>query len=389
LFVFNSVCRILETIITSIVIFMSGFTWQRAVIKIGSALIAPDGLHCSGQYLLSIARFITASREAGKEVILVSSGSVAAGRSIINISHKASIAEKQAMAAVGQMQMMANWSRFFDFPCAQMLLTSDDLHDRTRYVNIKNTLRELLQHQALPIVNENDTVAVKELKVGDNDNLAAYTALVAAADTLIICSDIDGLYTADPRKDPTATLIPTVDNIDDYIYGIAGDAGTTVGTGGMRTKIEAADKCAQSGIQTLIVNGRNGHVFDDLLDGKVTGTLFSAHRSPKKARRLWLQHTLKTRGHIEVDIGAQNALEQHGASLLPSGVIQVRGRFEAGDAVEICVKGKSFAKGLALYNAQDLNLIMGHNSHEISSVLGFNSGEVVVHRDDMVLLQDH
>lgn len=366
---------------------MSGFSWQRAVIKIGSALIAPDGQQCSGRYILPIARFITSAREAGKEVILVSSGSVAAGRAKVPIQHPASISEKQAMAAIGQMYMMANWQRFFDFPCAQVLLTYDDLHDRTRYVNIKNTIRELLNHQALPVVNENDTVAVNELKVGDNDNLAAYTALVAGADTLIICSDIDGLYTADPRKDTTATLIPVVEEITAHTYSIAGGAGTSVGTGGMRTKIEAADKCARSGIQTLIVNGRNGHVFDELQEGNIPGTLFKAKQSPKTARRLWLEHTLKTRGKIFVDHGAERALVSKGASLLPSGITEVSGHFESGDAIEIVSQDKSLAKGLALYSAQELKMIKGEKSQRIRDILGYDNGEVVVHRDDLVLLK--
>ncbi|HAU93261.1 MAG TPA: glutamate 5-kinase [Alteromonas sp.] len=366
---------------------MSTFSWQRAVIKIGSALIAPDGQRCSGRYLLPIARFINASREAGKEVILVSSGSVAAGRAKIPVNHVASIAEKQAMAAIGQIDMMANWQRFFDFPCAQVLLTYDDLHDRTRYVNIKNTIRELLNHQALPIVNENDTVAVNELKVGDNDNLAAYTALVAGADTLIICSDIDGLYSADPRKNPDATLIPEVENITPDIYAIAGGAGTSVGTGGMRTKIEAADKCTRSGIQTLIVNGRNGTVFDALHEGQLPGTLFKAQQSQKTARRLWLEHTLKTRGRVEVDEGAKKALVNKGASLLPSGVIEVSGHFSPGDAIEIHCGKQVLGKGIALYGAQELRQIKGAKSAQINTILGYDSGEVIVHRDDLVLFK--
>ncbi|QJR80898.1 glutamate 5-kinase [Alteromonas pelagimontana] len=365
---------------------MNNFSWQRAVIKVGSALIAPEGNQCSARYLLPIARFITASREAGKEIIVVSSGSVAAGRSKIPIHHPASIAEKQAMAAIGQTQMMANWQRFFDFPCAQVLLTADDLHDRTRYVNIKNTLRELLLHQALPIVNENDTVAVNELKVGDNDNLGAYTALVAHADTLIICSDIDGLYTADPRKHSDATLIPKVSEITPAIYGLAGGAGTAMGTGGMRTKIEAADKCTKSGIQTLIVNGRNGQVFDALAEGRSVGTLFTATQSSKRARRLWLAHTLKTRGIINVDAGAKQAIVDRGASLLPSGIVTVSGGFSAGDAVEVRCNNIPVAKGLALYDEKDLVQIKGLKSHQIGETLGYDSGEVVIHRDDLVLL---
>ena len=368
------------------VIFMSNFTWQRAVVKVGSALIAPDGLHVSAKYLLPLARFITESRAAGKEVIVVSSGSIAAGRGRVTINHPASIAEKQAMAAIGQMQMMANWQRFFDCPCAQILVTADDLRDRTRYVNIKNTLRELLKHEALPIVNENDTVAVAELKVGDNDNLGAYTALVAQADTLIMCSDIDGLYTADPRKDASATLIPVVDSITPDIYALAGGAGTSMGTGGMRTKIEAADKCTHSGIQTLIVNGRDGKVFDALLKGQCPGTLFTARQSSQTARSLWLTHTLKTRGVIDIDAGARRAITDRGASLLPSGVTGISGKFVAGDAVELHCDWKALAKGLALYDAKDLAQIKGQKSNQIRHILGYDYGEVIVHRDDLVLL---
>ncbi|MAI36411.1 MAG: glutamate 5-kinase [Pseudomonadota bacterium] len=372
---------------------MNSFSWQRAVVKVGSALIAPDGRECSGRYLLALARFITASREQGKEIILVSSGSVAAGRNKVSsgangvvLRNTPSIAEKQAMAAIGQNIMMANWQRFFDFPCAQVLLTADDLRDRTRYVNIKNTLREIINHHALPIVNENDTVAVNELKVGDNDNLGAYTALVAQADTLIICSDIDGLYTSDPRKNKDATLIPVVESIDSTIYGLAGGAGTSVGTGGMRTKIEAADKCINSGIQTLIVNGRHGETFDALLAGKVPGTLFKAMRTPSNARRLWLTHTLKTAGRIIIDKGAKVALIEQGASLLPSGIAGIEGNFAQGEAVEIVCENQAVAKGLSLYNAKDLILIKGKKSKDIASVLGYETTNVAVHRDDMVLL---
>lgn len=365
---------------------MNSFHWQRAVLKVGSALIAPQGNACEARYLLPLARFITASREAGKEVIVVSSGSVAAGRRSVPLTHPPSIAEKQAMAAIGQTQMMANWQRFFDAPCAQVLLTADDLHDRTRYVNIKNTLRELLKHGALPVVNENDTVAVNELKVGDNDNLAAYTALVAEADTLIICSDIDGLYTADPRKHADATLIPEVRHIDESVYARAGGAGSAVGTGGMRTKIEAAQKCTHSGIQTLIVNGRRGQTFDALLDGTCPGTLFHATQPRGNARRLWLTHTLRTRGVITVDEGARDALVMRGASLLPSGICAVRGQFRCGDAVEIHCQDSPIAKGLCLYSDAELTQIQGMKSQQIRDTLGYASSEVVVHRDDLVLL---
>jgi glutamate 5-kinase len=365
---------------------MSQFEWQRAVIKVGSTLIAPDGNRCSERFVLPIANFIKASRKLGKEVILVSSGSVAAGRGKIAHKHVPSIAEKQAMAAIGQMQMMANWAGLFDFDCAQILLTADDLHNRTRYVNIKNTLRELLNNHALPIVNENDTVAVNELKVGDNDNLAAYTALVAQADTLIICSDIDGLYDSDPRKNPAATLIREVDEISEKIHQLAGGAGSAVGTGGMQTKLQAAETCAKSGIQSLIINGRDAAVFDQLLQGNIPGTLFRPAKTRDNARSQWLKHTLKSSGEIHIDVGARSALLNRGASLLPSGIVAVLGDFKQGDAVEITSEGQTIAKGLTLYSAADLLMIKGMRSDKIQLSLGYSFGEAAVHRDDMVLL---
>lgn len=364
----------------------ASFQWQRAVVKVGSALIAPEGHQCSAQYLLAIARFITESRAQGKQVIIVSSGSVAAGRSSVPTHHAPSIAEKQAMAAIGQTRMMANWARFFDSACAQILLTYDDLRHRARYVNIQNTLRELLLHDAIPIINENDSVAVNELKVGDNDNLGAYAALVAQADTLIICSDIDGLYTADPRKDKSATLIPVVDQVTKDIHQLAGGAGSSVGTGGMKTKLQAAEKCTQSGIQTLIINGRNGAVFDNLLAGKVQGTLFRSQQTQANARSLWLQHTLKTAGAVVVDVGAKNAIVERGASLLPSGIVGISGQFQVGEAVHIVFQDQVIAKGLSLYSAQDLNAIKGLKSEKIETTIGYSYGEAAIHRDDLVLI---
>jgi glutamate 5-kinase len=360
--------------------------WKRAVIKVGSSLVAPSDNQCSQEYLRHIAQFISASRKQGKEVILVSSGSVAAGKGKITFKHRPSIAEKQAMAAIGQTQMMANWTSLFDFDCAQILLTSDDLHNRTRYVNIKNTLRELLKNNALPIVNENDTVAIDELKVGDNDNLAAYTALVAEADTLIICSDIDGLYDADPRRNTTAKLIPEVNIIDESIYQLAGGAGSDVGTGGMQTKIQAAQKCVDSGIQTLIVNGRDPSVFEKLAKGQSPGTIFKPDKSLDNARDNWLRHTLKIKGTIDIDHGAQQALLEKGASLLPSGIIKVSGQFLSGEAVNITYDNYAIAKGIVLYSATDLTAIKGLNSQKIEATLGYSLGEAAIHRNDLVLL---
>ncbi|MBD3585767.1 glutamate 5-kinase [Salinimonas sp. HHU 13199] len=365
---------------------MNRLSWQRAVIKVGSALIAPEGRGCNPKLLQPLAQFVMRSQQAGKDVIIVSSGSVAAGRQQVPVTHRPTIAEKQAMAAIGQTQMMACWQQLFDRPCAQLLLTAGDLHDRTRYVNIKNTINQLLKHGAVPIINENDTVAVDELKVGDNDNLAAYTALVAQADTLIICSDVDGLYTADPRKNPAATRLDKIFRIDEKIMRLAGGAGSAVGTGGMLTKLQAAQTCMGSGIQTCIINGHHKSAFDALIKGKLDGSLFCPSQAPVHARKLWLQHTLKSRGSLVVDAGAMAAVKGRGASLLAKGIVGVEGKFRVGDAVTIACDNTFFAKGLVNYSSDDLLTLKGSKSSDFEQLLGFTRGPEIVHRDDLILL---
>jgi glutamate 5-kinase len=367
--------------------------WRRAVIKIGSGLIAPDGKKTSTKYLLPIAGFVIASKSQNKEIILVSSGAVASGLSTqprMLKSTNRTIPEKQALAAIGQPMLMANWSRFFDFPCAQLLLSYDDVHNRKRFVNAKNTLRQLLRLGCLPIVNENDTVAVEELKVGDNDNLAAYVAMLAEADLLIICSDIDGLYNADPRQHRRAQLLPVVEKIDAFIHSLAGDSRNPIATGGMRTKIEAAQKATARGINTIIINGASRQVFDSLLQGELVGTLFKRAANPMTAKKHWMLHALATEGQVLVDAGAARALQQHGASLLPSGIIGIEGNFKKGDAVRIAVQQSKtctvFAKGISQYDARDLIKIMGKKSSQIKTTLGYITTEEVVRRDDLVLL---
>ena len=363
--------------------------FNRVVIKVGSALIAPEGKGCSGKYLLAIARFITECHQAGKEVILVSSGSVAAGRQLIHHgSPNPSIVTKQAMASVGQMKMMANWQRFFDAPCSQLLITHGDLRDRQRYINIKNTLRILLENNVLPIVNENDTVATEELKVGDNDNLAALVALVCEADCLIILSDIDGLYDQDPRTNPNATLLPEVAKITEQIYAMAGCTSNVIATGGMKTKIQAAEKATENGIDTFIVNGHRSEVFERLLKGENPGTRFIASQAAIKAKKHWLKHTLTSCGQVRVDQGAVNALLSKGASLLPSGIKSVQGEFSAGASIDIIddKTGQIMAKGICQYGERDLDTIKGLKTDKIENVLGYCSSKVVVHRDDMVVI---
>jgi len=364
--------------------------FNRAVIKVGSALISPENKGCSGKYLLAIARFVSDCQKAGKEIILVSSGSVAAGRQFIKHgSPIPSIPSKQAMASVGQMQMMANWQRFFDVPCSQLLITHGDLKDRQRYTSIKNTLRVLLKNGIIPIVNENDTVATDELKVGDNDNLAALVALVSEADSLFILSDINGVYDEDPRINPNANLLPEINEITPEIYAMAGITKNVIATGGMKTKIQAAEKAVENGIETYILNGSDSSIFDKLLKGENPGTRFKPEQTPTKARKHWLKHTLKSSGQIKLDIGAVNAIVNKGASLLPSGVTKVIGNFEAGESVDIfdAQSNNVIAKGICQYSNRDLIRIKGCNSDDILDLLGFCPSKVIIHRDDLVFLK--
>ena len=362
--------------------------WTRAVVKVGSALVAPGGRGCSTEHLLAIARFVAESRLAGKEVVLVSSGAVAAGRAVQPASgRRQTIPEKQALAAIGQPLLMAHWSRLFDAPCAQVLLIYDDLIHRTRYVNARNTLRELLSRGALPIVNENDTVAVDELRVGDNDNLAAHVAVLVEADLLVICTDIDGLYDADPRRSPGARFVPVVERVDGAVHAMAGGANEPSATGGMRTKIQAAEKATARGIDTVLVNGTEGARLDALARGTLHGTLFRAQDPPLPARKHWLLHATPTAGRVTVDAGAAAAIGQRGASLLPSGVVGVEGEFHRGDAVEVAGEGGGvLARGIVQYDVRELRRIQGRQNHEVEGVLGYAPpSAVVVHRDDLVL----
>lgn len=366
-----------------------GLNWQRIVIKVGSALIAPNGKEVSHQYVQPIAKFISELKSLGKEVVLVSSGSVAAGRGLID-SHQqgTTIAEKQAMAAVGQAKMMTNWQSCFEFPCAQLLITQEDLKDRRRYVNIKNTVRELLANDALPIINENDTVATDELKVGDNDNLAALVALVCEADALFICSDIDGLFDSDPNKNPSAKLISDIAEITPAVYKLAGGTTNKIATGGMLTKLQAAEKATGNGIDTYIINGKKSDVFRNILSGNPVGTWFKPLALKHNAKKQWLKHTLKAAGSLQIDQGAEAALYEAGASLLAKGITAVDGNFARGDALDIVYNNTVLARGLSQYSSAELIQIAGKESKTFETILGFKHKNEVIHRDDLVLLKE-
>lgn len=366
--------------------------WRRAVLKVGSSLLAADGGGLSPRFALGLAQFVSASQAAGREVVIVSSGAVAAGRAILPRVEEAgaAIAARQALAALGQAQLIGLWQRFFERPVAQVLLTHDDLRNRRRYLNARATLNELLRLGALPVVNENDTVSVDELKLGDNDNLAAIVAALIDAEVLFIATDIDGLFDANPRTHPLANLVPEVSELTPEVLAMASGSGSEVGTGGMRTKLEAAAKAGAAGIDTILFNGRRADVVRALGQDRLEGTRIRAARSRIAARKYWLRHAPVEPGAIVVDAGAAAALVQKGASLLPGGIVAADGDFRRGDMVEVVLRDEDgerrVARGISQYSAIDVRRIARRHSREIEAVLGYNYGGNVIHRDDLVLL---
>ena len=361
--------------------------WRRAVLKVGSSLLTTATGALTGEHAKALAAFVDRSRESGREVIIVSSGAVAAGRGLAAPQSGAGLAGRQALAALGQTRLMALWQGFFSVPVAQVLLTHDDLRHRRRYLNARSTLRELLALGAIPVINENDTVAVDELKLGDNDNLAAIVAALVDADVLFIASDVGGLYTANPRVDPHARPVDDVPAVTPEHLASAGSAGTAAGTGGMRTKLEAAGKAAAAGIETVVFDGRDAACLTRLAAGVLTGTRLRAPRNRLAARKYWLRHA-PVAGRILVDGGAAEALRLRGASLLPGGVTGAEGDFARGDVIEIGDGHRVFARGIAQYAAGDIRRIARRHTRDIDSVLGYSYGENVVHRDDLVVLPD-
>jgi glutamate 5-kinase len=364
---------------------------QRLVVKVGSSLIAkPESGRPNLHWMAGLAKDVAALRGAGKEVCIVSSGAVALGRTVLGIPHGTlAQPEKQAAAACGQMLLMQAWQEVFadsNIHVAQVLLTLDDSDSRRRYLNARGTLNTLLARGIIPIINENDTVATRELRVGDNDRLAARAAQMIGADALVLLSDIDGLYTADPSKDASATFIPVVQEIDARIRSYAAPPVTMVGTGGMVTKVEAAVIATASGCHTIIARGTEHQPLSALQQGG-KHTVFVAHTTPMSARKEWIAGSLSPAGVLSVDKGAEDALLSC-KSLLPVGVVEISGSFQRGDAVLIQSKssGKALAKGLVCYNSEELVQIMGKHSQHIPSILGYDRGDVAVHRDDMVMV---
>ncbi len=364
---------------------------KRLIVKVGSSLVTNDGRGLDHVAIQNWARQIASLRSMGKEVVLVSSGAIAEGMQRLGFARRPTeIDELQACAAVGQMGLAQIYETSFrehHLGTAQVLLTHADLADRERYLNARSTLRTLLRLGVVPIINENDTVVTDEIKLGDNDTLGALVANLIEADALIILTDQTGLYSADPRKDPQATLIQHAISGDPKLEEMAGGAGSSIGRGGMLTKILAAKRAAHSGAHTIIAWGREENVLTRLMQGELIGTHLIAQTAPLAARKQWLQDHLQTSGQFVLDDGAVEKLLREGKSLLPIGVLEVLGEFGRGAAVT-CLnrQGVAVARGLTNYASNDARRIKRHASSEIAGILGFIEQSELIHRDNLVLL---
>jgi glutamate 5-kinase len=364
---------------------------KRIVIKIGSRVLTDDDGALDMAVIGRICSDVAALRNQGRQVVVVSSGAIAAGRSELGLTEKPkTIPQKQAAAAIGQTRLMRAYEESLaphDLKAAQVLLTSEDLNSRQRFLNAGATIDTLLGFGIIPIINENDTVVVDEIKFGDNDNLSALVTNVAEADLLLILTDVDGLYSADPGTNPDATLIPLVHGITRELERVAGGSGSSVGTGGMATKVAAAKKAAKNGVPTILIAGKREGIIVAAMAAKEVGTLFLPNGEGLNRRKHWIAYTLKPVGRVIVDEGARNVLQKNGKSLLPSGISGVEGRFERGACVRVCTPdGKEFARGLSDYSSAEISRLAGHNSSEIEQILGYRYADVIIHRDNLVVL---
>jgi glutamate 5-kinase len=363
---------------------------RRVVIKVGSALLVEKSTgSVNRDWLEALADDIAAVRARGQEVVLVSSGAIALGRRELGLAkRKPKLEEKQAAAAVGQIRLAHAWKEVLErrgITVAQVLLTLGDTEERRRYLNARNTLTTLLRLGAIPVINENDTVATAEIRYGDNDRLGARVAQMVSADCLVLLSDVDGLYTADPTRDETAQFIPEVPRITPEIEAMAGGSASDVGSGGMATKVLAAKIAIAAGCHMCIAAGRETHPLRRIESG-ARCTWFVADASPVTVRKQWIAGMLKPSGEMVIDAGAARALRD-GRSLLPAGVTEVKGRFDRGDAVVVLdPAGVEIARGLAAYSSTDAERIRGRRSSELEALLGFRGRDEMIHRDDLVLV---
>ncbi|PCI60253.1 MAG: glutamate 5-kinase [Methylophilaceae bacterium] len=362
------------------------------VVKVGSSLVTKEGEGLDRAAIKGWAAQISELVKQGKQIVLVSSGAVAEGMQRLKWTERpVEVHELQAAAAVGQMGLIQTYESCFSehgLHTAQILLTHEDLVDRKRYLNARTTLKTLLDLNVIPIINENDTVVTDEIRFGDNDTLAALVANLMEVDALVLLTDQQGLFTADPRKDKTATLIDfeTAGNLS--LENMASSEGSSVGTGGMLTKVLAAKRAASAGIHTIIASGLEKNVLLRLSDGEAIGTHLKSTKTKKVAKKQWLADHLRTDGKLVIDAGAANALEAEGKSLLSIGVKEVVGHFERGDVVAcIDIAGKEIARGIVNYNSQETGKIKGQSSREIESILGYVEESELIHRDNLVLIK--
>jgi glutamate 5-kinase len=364
---------------------------HRWVVKVGSSLLTADGRGLDHDIISAWTADMSKLLDEGIEIVLVSSGSIAEGVVRLGWERRPdSVHELQAAAAVGQMGLIRAYEtgfERFDRLAAQVLLTHEDLSNRRRYLNARATLRSLLDNNVLPIINENDTVTTDEIRLGDNDTLAALVANLISADVLVLLTDQEGLFDSDPRSNPQAKLLERANASDPAILALAGPSASGLGRGGMSTKVLAAERAAQSGTTTVIADGRLPRVLSRLREGEAIGTMLTSDQRPRDARKRWLSSQLRTRGALILDAGACRVLHDKGSSLLAAGITQVQGDFHRGELVS-CIdsSGQEIARGLVNYGAADCRRVAGHSSARFQELLGFVAEPELIHRDNLVLI---
>lgn len=364
---------------------------QTIVVKLGTSVLTGGTLKLDRAHMVELVRQCAMLRRHGHKVIIVTSGAIAAGREHLGSPElPKTMASKQLLAAVGQGRLIQEWETLFGIygiNIGQMLLTRADLNDRERYLNARDMIVALLDNGIVPVVNENDAVATTEIKVGDNDNLSALVGILGGADKLLLMTDQPGLFTADPRSNPDAELIREVHTIDETLRKLAGGSVGGLGTGGMATKLQAADIARRAGIEVIIAAGRRPDVIIELAEGKSVGTRFLPLESPLESRKRWILAGPPPAGDIVIDDGAVTAVQQRGSSLLAKGITMVKGDFERGEVVRIFDKDNNLlARGICRYSSVDMAKIAGKHSQDIHQVLGHEYGHVAIHRDDMVVI---
>jgi glutamate 5-kinase len=364
---------------------------RRVVVKIGTSLLTGGRTGVNRTFLSKLAFEAAALRRGGRELIIVTSGAIGLGVAAVGAKERpATIPGKQAMAAVGQPLLMQAYAQAFakhKLITAQILLTADDIQDRERYAHARNALLELLRLGVVPVFNENDTVGVQEIKIGENDTLSAHVTHLAEADLLIILTDVGGLYACNPATHPDAELLEHVDIIDRAVEAMACGPGTALGTGGMATKLKAAKMVTGSGEEMVIADGRTPQVLTRILSGEALGTAFYPHGDKLANRKHWIAFGLRVRGTLHLDAGAALAVKNRGKSLLPSGIRSVEGRFKQGDCVSLIDETQNeFARGLVNYSSEDVARLCGVKTADIERVLGYKNSDEIIHRDDLVLL---